>query len=234
MGLCVCVGFAADLKENDSEGYENFKALMTKVNQALNAEGLPPHHEPDSVSPADFLSLDMFGYSGLHYLRRVAAHITFTRKLPSPGDDDSSKDPLVERYYTESLEEKAPKGLLSLFKKSPKIKNFDFNHLMHHSDCEGYYLPLEFTRVLFPDPKLEIPGAMIGSAHRLLQECQRLAAALAIPRDMDSESDELLEAAQNQGEGEGWRRYGVESFTCVRLIHACEASIRSGAALVYA
>lgn len=234
MGLCLSVGFMADLKENDPEGHENFKALMAKVNQALSSEGLRPHSEPESVSPADFISLDMFGYSGLHYLRRIAAYITFTGKLPLPGDNDSSKDPLVERYYTDSLEEKDPKGLLSLFKKSPKIKSFDFNHLMHHSDCEGYYLPLEFTNVIFSDPELKIPGAMIGSSHRLLQECQRLAAALAIPHDMDSESDELLEAAQNQGEGEGWQRYGVESFTCVRLIHACEASIRSGAALVYA
>lgn len=228
------VGFMADLKENDPEGYENFKALMANVNQALSAEGLAPHHEPESVSSGDFISLDMFGYSGLHYLRRVAAHITFTGKLPSPGDDDSSKDTLVERYYTESLEEKAPKSFLSLLKKSPKNKSFDFNHLMHHSDCEGYYLPLEFTNVIFPDPELKIPGAMIGSAYRLLQECERLAVALAIPQDMDSESDELWEAAQSQGEGEGWRRYGVESFTCVRLIHACEASIRSKAALVYA
>lgn len=233
MGLCLSVGFMADLKENDPEGYENFKALMAKVNQALNAEGLPPHHEPETVSPADFISLDMFGYSGLHYLRRVAAHITFTGKLPLPGDNDSSNDPLVEQYNTESLEEEAPKSLLSLFKKSPKI-SFDFNHLMHHSDCEGYYLPLDFTNVIFPDPELKIPGAMIGSSHRLLQECQRLAEALSIPNDMDPESDELWEAADNQGEGDGFQRYGVESFTCVRLIHACEASIRSGAALVYA
>jgi hypothetical protein len=234
MGLCVCVGFAADLKEHDPEGYENFKAEIAKVNQALRSEGLPEHHEPDAVSAADFISLDMFGYSGLHYLRRIAAHISYTGELPPPGDKDSPDDALLEQYYTESIQEKAPKGLLSLFKKQPKSKSFEFNHLLHHSDCEGCYLPVEFSSVIFPDPKLKVAGEMIGSAHCLLRECERLAEALAIPDDIDPESDELWEAADNQSQGEGWRRYGVESFTCVRLMHACEVAIRSGAALVFA
>jgi hypothetical protein len=93
---------------------------------------------------------------------------------------------------------------------------------------------VEFSNVIFPDPKLKVAGEMIGSAHCLLRECKRLADALAIPHGIDPESDELWEAADSQGEGDGWHRYGVESFTCVRLSHACEASIRSGAALVFA
>ena len=234
MGLCVCVGFAADLKEHDLEGYESFKVEMAKVNQTLRAEGLPEHHEPDAVSPADFVSFDMFGYSGLHYLRRIAAHISYTGKVPSPGDKDSSKDALLEQYYTESIQEKGPKGFLALFKKASKSKSFEFNHLLHHSDCEGYYLPLEFTSVIFPEPKLKVAGEMIGSAPSLLRECKRLADVLAIPHDIDPESDELWDAAESQGKGDSWHRYGVESLTCVRLLHACEASIRSGAALVFA
>jgi hypothetical protein len=233
MGLCVSVGLAADLKEHDPEGYENFKAQMAKVNQALRAEGLPEHHEPDTVGPDDFVSFEMFGYSGLHYLRRIAAHISYTGKLPPPGDNESSKDALLEQYYTESIQEKAPKGFLALFKKPPKSNAFEFNHLLHHSDCEGYYLPVEFS-VIFPDPKLKVAGEMIGSSHCLLRECKRLAEVLAIPHDIDPESAELWDAADNQGQGDGWRRYGVESFTCVRLLHACEASIRSGAVLVFA
>jgi len=234
MGLCLCVGFEADLKEHDPEGYEDVRAEMAKVNQALRAEGLPEHHEPDAVSPDDFISFDMFGYSGLHYLRRIAAHISYTGKLPPPGDNDSTKDALLQQYYTESIQEKAPKGFLALFKKAQKSKAFEFNHLLQHSDCEGYYLPVEFSSVIFPDPNLKIPGEMIGSAPSLLRECKRLAEALAIPHGIDPESDELWDAADSQGQGDGWRRYGVESFSCVRLIHACEASIRSGAALVFA
>src|SRR5215831_150663 len=234
MGLCVCVGFAADLKEHDLEGYENFKSEMAKVNQTLRAEGMPEHHEPGEVNAADFISLEMFGYSGLHYLRRIAAYINYTGKLPPPGDSDSSKDVLLEQYYTESIQEKAPKGFLALFKKTPKRKAFEFNHLLHHSDCEGYYLPMEFTSVIFPDPKLKVAGEMIGSAPGLLRECKCLAEALAVPHGIDPESDELWDAADNQGQGDGWHLYGVEAFTCVRLMHACEASVRSGAALVFA
>lgn len=234
MGLCVCVGFAADLKENDAEGYEDFKAEIAKVNQTLRAQGLPEHHEPDEVDAADFISFDMFGYSGLHYLRRIAAHIRYKGKLPPPGDSDSSQDALLEQYYTESIQEKAPKGFRALLKKAQRSKAFEFNHLLHHSDCEGYYLPVEFTDVIFPDPRLKVRGEMIGSAHRLLRECKRLAETLAIPDGINAEGDELWEAADNQGHGNGWHRYGVESFTCVRLMRACEASIRSGAALVFA
>lgn len=234
MGLCLSVGFMAELKENDPEGYEDFKATLDRVSQALVAEGLPPHHEPETVGPSDAISFDMFGYSGLHYLRRIAAHLTYSEKLPSPGNKHASEDELQKKYYDEACGPSGVKGLLSLFKKSREKRTLDFNHLMLHSDCEGFYLPVEFSDVIFPASTLEIPGEMVGSAQRLLKECRRLAAELAIPHDVDAEGSELWDAADQQGEGLGWKAYGVESLTCVRLMRACEASIRSGAALVFA
>jgi hypothetical protein len=234
MGLGLSVGYMADMKENDEEGYEDFITQMAKVNQALSAVGLPLHEEPESVKPEDAISLEMYGYSGLHYLRRIAAHLTYTEKLPPPGTEESTEAKFLKQYYKESVQGGRPRGLMSLFKRSASAKNFNFNHLIQHSDCEGYYLPIDFANVIFPDSKLKIPGEMIGSSYQLLKECKHLAKALDIPGSIAAESDELFEAPDNQGKGTGWQRYGVEAFSCVRLISACEASIRSGAAIVFA
>jgi hypothetical protein len=74
---------------------------------------------------------------------------------------------------------------------------------------------------------------MIGSAPRLLVECEYLAKALGIPSTVEAESEEVIEAAESQGKGEGWRRYGIESFSCLQLIEACRHSVASGAAVTF-
>ena len=42
----------------------------------------------------------MYGYSGLHYLRRIAAYLWADKPIPSPGKDNPEKDPLLEKYYS--------------------------------------------------------------------------------------------------------------------------------------
>ncbi len=233
MGLTISVGILEDLREADSEGYNNFRAYFDDINQALAAEHLPAHHEPDQLGPHDFVSLDMYGYSGLHYLRRLAARFNYEGKLPPPGGEDSSQDDVLARYCKESTEEAPKSRFARIFGTKSRPGSFDFNHLIQHSDCEGFYLPMDFTEVLFPDPALKIPGGMIGSSIRLRDECRRIATLMSLPDNIDPESDELFEATEQQGTGAGWKRYGVEAFTCIRLLRACEASVRSGAALVF-
>jgi hypothetical protein len=88
--------------------------------------------------------------------------------------------------------------------------------------------------VLFPPEPMKIAGAMVGSVSRLREECRQLAAVMKIPTDLDHESDELWSAAdQPDGSGASWKRYGVEAFSCLRLIRGCEASLATGAALVF-
>src|SRR5688572_505740 len=67
MGLSLEVGILADLKEHDPEGAQQFREEFETLNRFLASEGLPPHHEPESC---EVWSGDMWGYSGLHYLRR--------------------------------------------------------------------------------------------------------------------------------------------------------------------
>jgi hypothetical protein len=74
---------------------------------------------------------------------------------------------------------------------------------------------------------------MIGSSPVLLRECERLAKVLGIPAEVTPESDELIEAAESQGEGTGYLRYGQEVFACIQLREAARRSVETGAAIVF-
>lgn len=213
MGLAVEVGILTDLMENDEEGYEYFKDQFAKLNTYLNHIGMPNHQEPEE---GEIWSGAMFGYSGLHCLRRLAAHLDATGRLPTkPGDLRAADDPILQRYYESA-------------------SGSSFDHLIQHSDAEGFYLPIEFAEVLYPDETLEIAGGIIGSSSRLLTECQRIAQILGIPSELDETSEELRNAADAQGESDIlWKQYGIESFTCVCLIRACQKSLELGAAIVF-
>jgi hypothetical protein len=182
----------------------------------------------------------MFGYSGLHYLRRIAAHKHFTGVLPPPGNDKASDDALLQKYYRDANVE-WEEGFKLLYRKLQRLirnRAFQapprgFDHLIDHSDCESFYIPIAFSRIFAAQLGDQKTWQQIGSSYKLLEECKDLADFLGIPPGMDPESDELWEAADSQGDGDGWNKYGIESFTCVRLMRACEAPIASGAAVVF-
>ena len=228
MGLSVCVGLLADVERNDAEGAGSLREHLAFVDFMLRQEGLPQHVEPTDVESWD---AQMFGYSGLHYLRRIAAHIDAGLPLPPPGDDKSSGDEILKAYFASVLNQ-APGLLKRLFGKTPRFSR-SFDHLIVHSDAEGFYLPQDFPSVLFADDK-KLPGGMLGSAPRLGSELERLAIALGIPDTLHSQSEELWEAADSQGEGVmPWQKYGIESFSCVVLREACRKSLATGSAIVF-
>ena len=174
MGLAIEVGYLADMKENDAEGEEHFRDDLNRLNRFLTSRGLPAHAEPEACP---VYSCEMYGYSGLHYLRRIAAHLDLRGALPTPGDQDASEDSVLLEYF--KLAERPQQGFLGrILRRLAKPRTFD--HLILHSDAEGYYLPLDFASVLFPPGDLKIPGAMIGSSLRLREECLRLASALRV------------------------------------------------------
>jgi hypothetical protein len=226
MGLNLCVGYLADLALHDEEAVVEVRDDFERLNQFLRGQGLPPHHEPETVKT---FSCDMYGYSGLHYLRRIAAHLAAGRPLPAPGDSDASKDPLLAARYAEEP------GGRSIFHRLFGRKRNSFEHLIQHSDAEGYYLPQDFPDVLVADPdQWKIPGALIGSSPRLLAECEALAGVLELPLHLNPDAEEVGLAPESQGKSEiKWKRYGVESFTCLRLHAAAKHSIATGAAVVF-
>ena len=231
MGLVLCVGVPPEIRESDPEYVAYFEQQVEVINDVLEQFGLPPHGEPFDVEDERTSEYDMFDDDGLHYLRRVAAHLALGQVLPPPGDDGAASDPVLEDYY-KIFDANFARG---------ESSGIPFQHLIVHGDAEGYYLPVEFDDVIIPDASLEIAGGMLGSSHALLRECRELAQALEIPEDVSFDDAAVSRAAESQvegvGEGEGsakWERYGVESYTCLVLIKACEASIETGAAIVFA
>lgn len=215
MGLNIEVGYLADMLQNDEEGAEWFRENTARLNAFLGRHGFKPHVEPERV---EVFSADMHGYSGIHYLRRVAAHLSLRGSLPEPGDSKASDDPVVQQYYQGAREASAPR----------------FDHLIFHSDAEGYYLPRDFPNVLTADDESEIAGGAVGSSQQLLKETEALGWALGLPLDLDPEAPEVWDACESQGEGEvRWKRYGVESYVCLRLYHAAKHSIAHGALIVF-
>jgi hypothetical protein len=227
VGLTIVVGLGTVLREEgEEEAVEQLEEDFGVVNDLLESFGLPPHQEPYELEAHQIVSIDMYGYSALHHLRRVAAHLALGEELPPPGDAEAAQDPALQDYY-QLFDENMLEG---------KAGAMRFQHLIIHSDAEGFYLPVEFDEVIVADPSLEVPGDVVGSSPRLLEECLELARALELPDDLDPESEEVWQAADGQGAGEGgpkWHRYGVESHTCLALIRACRASVETGAAVVF-
>ncbi|MFQ6548888.1 hypothetical protein AADZ90_013095 [Aestuariibius sp. 2305UL40-4] len=231
MGLDICVGLLADLSESDPDGRDTLLAEFAALNRLLSRHRLPAHREPANIDPDVW---GMYGYSGLHYLRRLAAHLDADKgKLPEPGGVDSHADPILEAYFRD-IEGATGGGLRSLFQKRKKVFERTFDHLIVQGDAEGVYIPLDFPDVLFDVDGEGVRGGMVGSTPRLLAECERLAGALSLPLEMTTKSEALWEASESQGHGkETWQRYGIESFTCASLIEACRKSMETGAAIVF-
>ena len=227
MGLAIEVGYLADVLE-DEEGAADFREQLSKLNVCLKACGLNEHVEPQTCP---VFSAEMYGYSGIHYLRRIAAHLDLRGKLPAPGADNAAKDPVLAEYC--ALFDKPKQSLFGrLFGRKQNSRHFD--HLIYHSDAEGYYVPQRFTEVLFTPETMDIPGGMIGSSQQLLQETSQLAQALQLPLDLDPESQAVWDASDSQGKGDTlWQRYGVESFTCLRLHRAAKLSVSNSALIVF-
>jgi hypothetical protein len=225
VGLAICVGISSDIREDDPEYVEYFEQQLAAVNDILESFGLPGHVEPADLEDERTFECELPDYSGLYHLRRLAAHLALKGELPPPGDEDAADDPVLNDYY-KIFDASFAQG---------KATGIPFQHLIVHGDAEGYYLPVEFEDVLIPDASLEIAGGMIGSAHALLRECRELAQALEIPEGASLEDEAMWAAPDEQGRGDTkWEQYGTESYTCLALMRACEASVETGAAVVFA
>ena len=224
MGLDLTVGILTALIDSDDEGFERYQRLLAHVNQALQAEGLPPHHEPITLQPRIPWHAQMWSYSGLHYLRRIAAYLWADHPLPAPGTYEDMRSPMNDLVID--------KAYCLLY---PLDHPFAAYHLLCHSDSGGFYLPQEFPEVIYADATLGIPGNMIGSAAMLQRECAQIARVLEVPSDLDPDDERVWQAADTQGQQSEtlWQHYGIETFTCVRLLQACEIALETNCAIVF-
>lgn len=235
MGLTLMVGALAYASEEgrDGEAAQSLTEQFAVINRALHTAGLGEHREPSQLAADLRWSEDLFGYSNLHYLRRIAAHLAHGRSLPAPGDDDAADDPLLTAYFEHAVSGEAGGGGWLNFLRGRKRPRRQYDHLIVHSDAEGFYIPLDFDTVVIAEDDLSEGGGMIGSSYALLRECDQLAAALEIPPDLDADAEELWDACESQGAGTGWRRYGMETLCCLRLREGARRSLRARAALQF-
>ncbi|MBF6348773.1 hypothetical protein IU448_07035 [Nocardia flavorosea] len=216
MGLAIGTHqYAEAVKRNDAEHLGALRAELRALNELLAEEGLPAHEEPQhcGTSPAR----DRTGsvpYSFVHYLRRAyaCAHEYPDRSLEpvAPGDDPSD-DPAVD-------------ALTFLFD----------SHLLCHSDCEGYYLPVEFDDILFPDDELGIPGGMVGSSVVLLRELVYVAPYLGIALDDEGElSDNEIDRIYAELGDDDEHPFYRERETWILFYEAARISVAEGTMITF-
>ncbi len=220
--LFLCVGLAQNLFS--TRKVEHLKTQMKAIDLLLKKSSLPGFKEPINGDGPLALILQMPGYSGIHYLRHFAAYVWAGETNIPPYSKENKSE--WSKLYTESM---------------GKAKDGErFDHLMFHSDCQGFYAPIEFVEVIFGGEEgsaTKIDGDMLGSSQRLLAECESLAKHLKIPSELKYDSDELVEIlnaeeSENDSETE-WKRYATEIYVCLNLIEACKESIKRKSLLVF-
>ncbi|MER7978302.1 hypothetical protein [Streptomyces sp. NPDC095817] len=215
MGLNIVVGV---LYVVESDSTELVRADLVAVNELLEQAGVPQWTEPDPAAfdEGESTEFEAWGYSGLHTLRRLAVHLAADGRLPEPLDagQRAIDDPLLNTASTALPSD--PPG--------------PFDHLLHHSDYEGYYVPVDFAHVIADK---RAPGGYLGSSVRLLAETRRLAEALGLPEGLDPHGEEVFDAADAKNQAEGWQRYGVEAYVCLQLLNAAKLSLSTGAAIAF-
>jgi hypothetical protein len=238
MGLTLAVGLYAQNLAADEDGEEFLNEPFIQLNEVLAENGVAPHIEPRAIPHDEYFEAGMWGYNGVHALRRLAAHLSINGQLPEPAEYGAySDDPVYtefNRTHERYLESPLSEGFMGLFRK--KIASPPYQHLIMHSDAEGFYVPQSFEEVIvdWTQPQRPGLGMMIGSSAKLLEECEELAKSLDLPADFDPESDEFLNVLEAPPAiGEPWQILAVEAHTVANLVNAARASVRLGAAIQF-
>lgn len=233
MGVGIQVGMLHDLRVHDQEGYQWLQEQLDHVSARLNQAGFDDHREPETLS--ETFSCDLMGYGGLHRLRRLAAWLAVHDSLPKQSIEKPLEDPIYAELYFLELE------------KNPQI---GFQHLINHSDSEGFYVPVEFPHPLPHDEETKFASGPIGSTFRLLEECQDISRHLEIPiEDDDYEAcfNKLFPSSNKAGFFQRlfsrrtelpksqlkWKSFHSEAYVCLQMLRACQFSMTTGAAIAF-
>ena len=209
MGLSITSGILADFLENEPEGYEAYKIEFEQLNKLLELNGYKPHIEPSKLD-VDPIHVGGFPYSFLHYLRRFFAYYMNDEDWvvkPFDTELDPANDPIVEEES-------------SMF----------YSHLLVHSDCEGYYIPIDFEEVIFDTDEITVPGAMVGSSFGLLTDLKSIAEKLGVELNEKLEvqnKEDLYKTIDDQGD------FWIEKMVWLTLFEAANYSIANKTAIVF-
>lgn len=238
MGLTIAVGMYAQNLAEDEDGEGFLDEPFDQLNELLVECGMPQHIEPRIISGAEYFEAGMWGYNGVHALRRLAAYLTFKGELPKPAEYGAyCDDPIYVEFnkaHQLHLEDPLSRGFIGL--SGEIIEPAPYQHLTMHSDAEGFYIPQLFEHVIFDWTHPQRPGLgmMVGSSAKLLEECETLANSLNLPTDFDPDSNEFLKIIESPPTtGEPWQILAVEAHTVANLANAARASLKLGAAIQF-
>ena len=211
MSLSVEVGMLADLLESDEDGVEWLRAEFRSVNEVLGEHRLPCLNEPEEMPPIHNRSvLYSFPCRDLHYLRRFAGYVAeYPGWIAKPFSEscDPTDDPILQKHS---------QNLVS--------------HLICHSDCEGFYFPIQFKLAIM-DEKNRITGGVLGSSYALLSELQPVGSALGIRLEngvlSDAEVDKILHDVEVEAP------LSVEKGVWLTLFEAARLSIEYKTAICF-
>ena len=207
MGLAITVGILGDLLENDPEAAEIMQEEFFYVNEVLAAHKLPLHKEPEKQLALDSMALiESYPNVFIHHLRRVAAHAW-------------NKPKYVAEYFPQVEE---PKDDEFLKKEIAKHSS----HLISHSDCEGFYVPVEFKEVIADDRVL---GGILCSTQVLMRELISIAPCLGIKLEDGKLSDK--EADRINGHAESEDPLSIEYCVWISLYESARLSLKHKAAI---
>ena len=211
MGLAVSTDLLADLLANDAEGASDLLAELEIVNRVLAEHRLPAHHEPRELPPSIRRDAILgFPYGFLHHLRRAYAHcLAHADWVASPTGADA--DPADDELLAEAMDQMD-------------------SHLLCHSDCEGFYVPIAFDEVLF-DEQQALAGGMLGSSQSLQRELTMLAPALGIALSDGQLSDAQVAAIGARIDAEDALHIELTVWLC--LFEACRESIAHRSAICF-
>ena len=202
MGLAVSVDIISQVYDDD-EGVEYYRSQFRELSAELAENGVT-WTEPDTrANDRGRALLLSFGYSTLHYLRRVHALLTRGAEVTPvpPGEDLDMELERDESYMLAS-------------------------HLICHSDCDGYYVPVEFGDPLYLD------AGSVGSSHALLRELRECAPHIGVELTADGElTDEEAKRVNDMADGHPYQ-YELEAW--ILLFEAARVSVASGHAVVFA
>jgi hypothetical protein len=181
MGLLIIVGDLAEFLEGDEnynldepneEDIEEYQEIYRSLDRFLIRYGLPGHQEPENLEKIPGRGeFDNFTYPCLHYLRRAYVH---KRKglavIPFEGDSIYQDRLLATEYDSPSID----------------------SHLVYHSDCEGFYVPINFPSPLVASKEDDVLGDIVGSSYGLLRELIEVAPAIKIQLNNGNLSEDTI------------------------------------------
>lgn len=216
MGLAVMVGLLAEVSGADTEAETWVRRDLKQINKLLRKHGLPDHVEPEHLADQPAVrGPGSFPYSFLHHLRRAQACLLsgLAVRDGEMTDDD--------------------------WKLLARVADRTPTHLMNHSDCDGHYVPLDFSRPISGWPSLlaRIAGGtdsvvLFGSSVRLQAELLELARPLNIELIDGRISAEAVLRIETICDAEG--PLYPELLVWLTLWDACDASIRLKSLITFA